>query len=223
MHLQRSSIIAAIVVLAPAMTFAQQQVDTQVGQVDTRVNGELYGNNGQPPRQLGYQIQVLPSEERFAIERSGALPSEVQLAREAYGPLTPNGVIDYLPRLSPLQQASRLPSPQLFNPAYNPNLAAARQAAPQLPGPRRGFPQTLKQGLRATNSLSQSPQPAPQRIVPSLTPAPYRPLPTGPLYDQVRYNPNSTPGATILSRPPTTQPSLSEQQPKAPTSQPTTR
>lgn len=217
MHLSRLSSLAALFLLS-TFALAQQQVDTQIGPVDTRVGGELYGNNGQPVRQQGYQVQLLPSEERYAIWRSGVLPSELQLAGEAAGPLTPNGVLDYLPRQSPLQQASRMPVPQLFNPIYDPGATAARRAAAQsqLPGPARGYPQTLKQALLASNTRAPV-STYRQRLVPSLTPAPDRPLATGPLFDNIHYNPNSTPGARILT-PPTTQPSLSEKQP--PTTQP---
>jgi hypothetical protein len=213
MRLSRLSSIAALLLL-PTLAVAQQQVDT-------RVNGELYGNNDPPPRQQGYQIKLLPSEERYAIWRSGVLPSEERLAREAAGQLSPNGILDYLPRQSYLQRASGMPGPRLYNPAYDPTASAARRAAAasQLPGPARGFPQTLRQGLRASNPRSPAPAPMPprQQLVPSLTPAPYRDLKTGPLFDDIHYNPNSTPGARLLTRP-TTQPSLSEKQP--PTTQP---
>jgi len=221
MRLSVLSSLAALLLL-PTLSLAQQQVDTQIGPVDTRVGGELYGNNADPPRQTGYQTKLLPSEERYAIWRSGVLPSEERLAREAAGPLTPNGILDYLPRQSYLQRVSGMPAPRLYNPAYDPAAAAARRAGAQsqLPGPARGFPQTLRQGLQASNA--RAPAPAPigprQAIVPSLTPAPDRELQTGPLFDNIHYNPNSTPGARLLNKVPTTQKSLSEQQPP-----PTTR
>jgi hypothetical protein len=210
----------ASLLLLPALSLAQQQVDMQVGPVDTRVGGELYGNDAPPPRQQGYQVKLLPSEERYAIWRSGVLPSEERLAREAAGPLTPNGILDYLPRQSYLQRASGMPAPRLYNPAYDPAATAARRAAAQaqFPGPARGFPQTLRQGLQASNGRALGPVPPRQQLVPSLTPAPYRELQSGPLFDNIHYNPNSTPGARLLHRPPTTQPSLSEKQP--PTTQP---
>jgi hypothetical protein len=211
----------ATLLLLPTLALAQQQVDTQIGPVDTRVGGELYGNNADPPRQQGYQIKLLPSEERYAIWRSGVLPSEERLAREAAGPLTPNGILDYLPRQSYLQRVSGMPAPRLYNPAYDPAAAAARRAGAQsqLPGPARGFPQNLQQGLQASNARTPAPAVSPrQALVPSLTPAPDRQLQSGPLFDNIRYNPNSTPGARLLNKVPTTQRSLSEQQP-----QPTTR
>lgn len=86
--------------------------------VNTRVGGELYGNNSDKIRQLPYQTDLLPSEERYAMWRSGALPSELRLARSAAGPLLPNGVLNYIPARSPLQEAYRMKGPRLYNPVY---------------------------------------------------------------------------------------------------------
>jgi hypothetical protein len=206
--------------LCPAIARAQYQIDNQVGQVDNRVNGELYGNDA-VMKEHGYQTRLLPSEERYAIWRSGVLPSELEIARRSAGPLTPNGILDYLPRQSTLQIAAGMPEARLFNPAYKAD--AARQASLRIAGsgPQRSYPQTLQQGLQASGRVAGATpslmpvhqQSSPPPLVPSLTPALDRALPTGPLYDQVRYDPNATPGAKILSqRPkPATQPSLSEQ------------
>jgi hypothetical protein len=206
----------------PLAAQAQYQVDNQVGQVDNRVNGELYGNDA-VVKQQGYQTRLLPSEERYAITRSGVLPSELEMSQQAAGPLTPNGILDYLPAQSPLQRAAGMRPPQLYNRIYDRD--RARQASMRIPGsgPQRGYPQTLQQGAQASGrvagalpSVRPSQQPSPPPLVPSLTPALDRMLPTGPLYDKVRYDPNSTPGAKILSQSPkpATQPSLSEQAPK---------
>ncbi|MDB5320512.1 MAG: hypothetical protein JWN40_2143 [Phycisphaerales bacterium] len=213
---------AFALMLWPAIARAQYQIDNQVGQVDNRVNGELYGNDA-VAKERGYQTRLLPSEERYAIWRSGVLPSELEMARRAAGPLTPNGVLDYLPRQSALQRAAGMPEARLFNPGYN--VEGARQAGMRIAGsgPQPGYPQTLQQGLQASGRVAGAvPSAAPVRqssappLVPSLTPALDRELPTGPLYDQVQYDPNATPGAKILSQRPkaTTQPSLSEKMPK---------
>jgi hypothetical protein len=220
----RCSLIITTVCLAlsPAVARAQYQVDNQVGQVDNRVNGEMYGNDA-VAKQQGYQTRLLPSEERYAIWRSGVLPSELEMAQRAAGPQTPNGILDYLPRQSELQRASGMTEARLFNPAYN--VEGARQAGLRIAGsgPQRGYPQTLQQGLRASGrvagpvpSVAPVRQSSPPPLVPSLTPALDRSLPTGPLYDQVQYDPHATPGAKILSerKSPATRPSLSEQMPK---------
>ena len=215
-------VVAIASMLWPTMAGAQYQIDNQVGQVDNRVNGELYGNDA-VVKQQGYQTRLLPSEERYAITRSGVLPSELQMAQQAAGPLTPNGILDYLPAQSPLQAAAGMQPPQLYNRAYD--RERARQASLRISGsgPQRGYPQTLQQGAQASGRVAgalptvrRSQQPSPPPLVPSLTPALDRMLPTGPLYDKVRYDPNSTPGAKILSQSPkpATQPSLSEQPPK---------
>ena len=219
-----SRVVVPLFALAlwPVAAKAQYQIDNQVGQVDNRVNGELYGNDA-VTKQQGYQTRLLPSEERYAITRSGVLPSELQMSQQAAGPLTPNGILDYLPAQSPLQQAAGMKAPQLYNRAYDRD--RARQASMRIAGsgPQRGYPQTLQQGAQASGrvagalpSVRPSQQPSPPPLVPSLTPALDRMLPTGPLYDKVRYDPNSTPGAKILSQrlKPATQPSLSEQLPK---------
>jgi hypothetical protein len=193
-----------------AVARAQYQVEGQSGQVDTRVNGELYGKNGGMGQLILPQVRLLPSEERYAIWRSGALPSEVEAGRISAGPLTPNGVIDYLPRQSPLQKAMGLPSPQLYNPAYDPALRNGRANGQQAQGVQRGYPQNAREGLAATNRLSArrttpapEPKPAvrpPTEPVPGLTPAPEQPLPTGQLFDDVKYDPNATVGSRFIQR-----------------------
>jgi hypothetical protein len=221
MSLRHYGLIVAVfpLLMSVAPARGQYQVDNQIGPVDNRVNGELYGNDRQPLRQPGYQVRLLPSEERYAIWRSGVLPSELRLARESAGPLTPNGVIDYLPRRSPLQQAARMPEPRLYNPAeLSPEAGEARLASQGF-GPLRGYPQTLQQGLMATTRVPGAlpagkpiQQQLPPHAIPSLIPGTDRPLPIGRLYDDVRYEPNHTLGGIIFSRP-ATQPSLSEKQP----------
>lgn len=108
------AILSLLCLLAVSRAFAQNGD----ARVDTRVGGELYGNNSDRIRQLPYQVDLLPSEERYAMWRSGALPSELRLARTAAGPLIPNGVLNYIPARSPLQEAYRMKAPQLYNPAY---------------------------------------------------------------------------------------------------------
>jgi hypothetical protein len=100
-----------------AVCLAQQQVDAQV---DNRMNGELYGGGtGSGMRYAMPQSELLPSEVRNAAWCSGALPSDIRLNRLSIGPLAPWGSINYIPRQSPLQEAMRLPPPQLYNRAYN--------------------------------------------------------------------------------------------------------
>jgi hypothetical protein len=213
--------------LAP-MAWAQHPVDTQVGQIDNRVNGELYGNNESRGKPAPYQTEVLPSEVRFARWRSGALPSEIEMNRAAFGPLTQNGEIDYIPRQSPLQRAMGLPEPQLYNPAYDPARPIDRRVAQQqlnnVPG---GYPQNAREGMQASYRIpgalvtkrrpvqpvapqqppAQQPQPPKDRntptdaFVPALTPAPYEPLPTGQLNNDIRYTPYATPGAVLIHHP----------------------
>ena len=117
--LRRDSIISAALVallLAAACALAQWQVNPQVGRVNNRVGGEMYGNMGSV--RYTPQTNLLPSEARYATWRSGALPSEIRMNARAVGPLAPSGSIAYVPGPSPLQQAYKMPPPTLYNPAY---------------------------------------------------------------------------------------------------------
>src|SRR4051812_16964194 len=104
---------ALVLALTSFPVLAQYPAGNQVGEVDTRVGRELYGNNVNNFTLRPYQVRLLPSEEHNAIVRSGMLPSELSLNRSSVGPLSPNGVLDYVTPRSPLQQAMKLPVPQL--------------------------------------------------------------------------------------------------------------
>src|SRR4051794_21035251 len=90
-----------VVLLMSAIALGQWKVSNQVGQVQTRVGGELYGNNpnmGSVHYAARSQPNLLPSEARYATWRSGALPSEIAMNAAAVGPLAPNGAISYIPK-----------------------------------------------------------------------------------------------------------------------------
>jgi hypothetical protein len=164
----RLPIALALLLVAP-VSLAQYQVGNRVG-------GELNGNNegeGNPARFHPYQTGYLPSEARNAIIRSGALPSEITQNRFEIGPLSPNGIIDYVPRQSALQRAARLPSPQLVNPEYG---AEVRLAAAQSgPAPKPGFSQSNPSARPAA-----TPPPGLRQVtIPGLTPVPDLALPSG--------------------------------------------
>jgi hypothetical protein len=122
------------IALSVAAVFAQQQVNLQtntrvntgMGPVNTRVGGEVYGNNTSTgtvrySRQIGY----LPSEVRYAEMRSGALPSEIRMNVLAEGALSPTGAVGYIPAQSELQKAVKAPPLVLWGPAYGPKPAPA--------------------------------------------------------------------------------------------------
>jgi hypothetical protein len=136
----------------PLVASAQAPVDNRVGQVDNRVGGELYGRQNSTGSYPVGQYRLLPSEERNAVWRSGMLPSEFQANRTAFGPLPPQGTINYVTPRSPLQRAMNLPDPQLVNPGYQ--LGGQGQPGQRLDAwresPPAGYPQTLRAGAAAS-------------------------------------------------------------------------
>lgn len=163
---------ALLVGLFARAASAQYQVDPQV---NNRVGGELYGNNyDRDYTGQYYQTRLLPSEERYARWRSGALPSEITANRFALGRLTPHGEIDYIPYQSPLQRAMRLPVPQLYNPGYD---RQSRRLVNPLPAQPGFAASNIGSGRRVTPPPPEMRQP----VIPGLTPTPDRPLPQGSL------------------------------------------
>lgn len=154
-----------VVVALAAVALGQWQVNNQVGAVNNRVGGELYGNNTNmgSVRYAAYsQRTVLPSEARYATWRSGALPSEVAMNAAAVGPLAPNGAISYVPPPSPVQSAMKMPSPQLYNPAYD---IGGRPLDAQIAAPRPGFESSAAGSMRyASVPQATSAQIAPGQI-----------------------------------------------------------
>jgi hypothetical protein len=160
------SSMAGATMLFVSSAAGQQQVDPRPTQaigggapVDTRVGRELYGNNESSsafyyPR----QVLLLPSEIRYAIERSGALPSEIRVQADQVGPLAPYGVGSYIPAQSALQRAVRAKPPILFGPAYGPQ--------PQPPAPPTGpVPSAqVPPGGGYTHPQEVAPAPAPGYI-----------------------------------------------------------
>jgi hypothetical protein len=160
--------------------------------VNTQVGQELYGNNtpSNPPL-YGPQILPLPSETRFAIERSGILPSELLINSQIAGPLPQYGALSYIPFESPLQAAMKAPPPALWGPAYGPKRSAPSAAPGPVPSAQLNRDVQYPAGLR-------TPQPAPSQYI-----APQQPIdravPTG-----YRVTPNSGPTpqeGTTISRP----------------------
>src|SRR4051812_24207840 len=147
--------VAAAAFITPWVTRAQAPVDNRVGQVDNRVGGELYGHENSSGRYPVGQYRLLPSEERNAVWRSGMLPTELRANRDAFGPLPPEGTINYVTRRSPLQRALNQPEPQLVNPGYQ--IGAQGQPGQRLEAwresPPGGYPQTLQAGAAASGRI----------------------------------------------------------------------
>jgi hypothetical protein len=202
---------AAVSAISALPALAQHQVENAGGQVDNRVGGELYGNNGDLSKFRPYQFRLLPSEERNAAIRSAALPSELELNQSSIGPLTPNGALDYIPRQSPLQRAMNLPEPQLYNRAYD--LSLQPQTTNQQLLAQPGF---AASELKPAQSTEKRPavQISPLSIAPGVA-LPTGELPTGQLSGNVETLPGMTTrtlhptirhGTLLLKKQPTTQP-----------------
>jgi hypothetical protein len=174
--------VALLVSLLGAFVLAQWQVNTQVGQVNNRVGGELYGNNtiGTVRYSAQSQTTLLPSEARYATWRSGALPSEVRMNALAVGPLAPNGAISYIPRPSPLQSAMKTPQPALYTNNYD-FVKPKDQLLPTSPGyaasntirysPAAAAAPPVKTGTGQTGVRNIPPVRPVQPSTPSFTPA----------------------------------------------------
>ena len=183
MNARLTSLISSIAGATMTMLFissavAQQQVDPRPAQpvgggapVDTRVGRELYGNNESSSLfYYPHQVLLLPSEIRYAIERSGAMPSEIRFQSDQIGPLAPYGIGSYIPEQSALQRAVRAKPPILFGPAYGPQ---PQPIAPP-PGP---VPSAQVPSLQAfAHPRELAPAPAPDYISPHVLDAS---LPTG--------------------------------------------
>ncbi len=132
---------------------AQQQVNTQL---NNQVNGPPESTRNYGPQ----QFELLPSERRFAFERSGMLPSEYRMNLESIGPLAPQGSVEAIEPQSLLQQELRLPPPVLYNPYYVKPLPANANA-PVAPPP---LPSSDSFYLRRSNMTPSSSSLTPGRI-----------------------------------------------------------
>jgi hypothetical protein len=166
--------------------------------VNNQVGGELYGNDkpSNPPL-YGPQVLPLPSETRYAIERSGVLPSELLIDSQLAGPLPQYGAMSYIPFESPLQAAMKAPPPALWGPAYGPKQAAPSGPPGPVPSPQ------LSRDVQYPANLHSAQPPPPQYVAPhQIQP---QPIPTG---YQISPNPAAVPqeGTTIIRYLPTTKP-----------------
>ena len=128
MRARSNSILTSMllaVLLPTGLAPAQVHVNTQV---NNGVNNWPYFGGTTGPVNYPRQIELLPSEVRFAEIRSGALPSELRMNEAAIGPLAPQGPLAFIPRETAVQRWMRLPAPQLYNPAYNLTAALGQRA-----------------------------------------------------------------------------------------------
>lgn len=143
------ALVGALAPMARAQFPTDTRVNTNVQQNDSRVNTQVntqvitqvgglqysrdvaYNANG--TIRYGTQVGMLPSEIRYATERSGATPSELRARRNALGPGLPDPR-GYIPGPTPLQQLMRTPTVELYNPANTPGPPPALAPnAPPLP------------------------------------------------------------------------------------------
>ena len=216
----RFGVAAGLLALA-AGVLAQYQVNRQV---NNRVNPELYGGGTRGSMRYS-NSSLLPSESRYATWKSGALPSEVTMNARAIGPLAPSGSVAYVPGPSPVQQAMKLPQPQLYNPAYG--IDASTGQKPISSGPINGqlpngtirynppagpAPAALGAQPSWTQPMNKA-TPLPAVSPPSPSPSQItKPSPSGasssppPAANQAFYLSRLTPGSVRYSDPAATQP-----------------
>ena len=189
---KRRAAAGAIALALAALALAQYRVNTQVS---NRVNPELYGGGARGSMRYASNTTLLPSEARYATWKSGALPSEVRMNYLATGPLAPTGSIAYVPGPSPVQQAMKLPQPQLYNPAYQ--ISGSTGQKPVSTGPING---QLPNGTIRYNS-------------------PAGPAPGGMMTGQTAWSQSLNKGAPLPQpTPPTPQPPQINRPPVAPQS-----
>ena len=126
----RGGIVTAVLCLAAA-ALAQYQVNRQVG--------PIYGSSGGGGGSVRYgyvtpsvptSSNLLPSEARNAIYRSGALPSEIRMNYRAAGPMAPGGYTAYLPTQSPVViRSGPAPTGNMLNPAVPRRAAVGSSSA----------------------------------------------------------------------------------------------
>jgi hypothetical protein len=159
---------------------AQYRVNTQIyGNTSSSVR---YGRSYQPNYANNPTYNLLPSENRNLVYRSGALPSTIRMNHASVGPLAPQGVAAYVPepqsfrssavsagnyvntiqpaRVTPMPAVGAAPPPRpgaaapgLPGPVMPPNPAAAGSMRYALPPPGSVAP--------ASFSMSSAAAPAP--------------------------------------------------------------
>lgn len=147
----RSIRIAMLVVpasLLVAVVFGQYMVNRQLN-VGGGPPSVRYASSPYAQRVNQSASAMLPSQQRYAVMRSGALPSEMRMNYNAVGPLAPTGAVAYLPP-SPAGYVPQrsVTSGNMVNPqAIRPSTAMPGMATPNAgsvrytPGPIR--PSTL--------------------------------------------------------------------------------
>ena len=130
-----------IVLLAPLACAA----GALVAVAQHRVNTQIYGNTSSSVRYGGnYQVNyanqptynLLPSENRNLVYRSGALPSTIRMNAAAVGPMAPQGVAAYVPQ--PQSFRSSAVAPGNYVNTVAPARVAPMPAAGGAPAPRTG-------------------------------------------------------------------------------------
>jgi hypothetical protein len=154
---QRRARRAAIAWLAPlacavaaVFTFAQYRVNTQIyGNTSSSVR---YGRSYTPNYAAAPTYNLLPSENRNLVYRSGALPSTIRMNAAAIGPMAPQGVSAYVPQPQSFRSSAVTPGNYVntVSPARVTPMPAAR--GPTAPGMSMPSP-ALPRNPAATGSM----------------------------------------------------------------------
>jgi hypothetical protein len=115
------------------VTLAQYRVNTQIyGNTSSSVR---YGRSYTPNYAAAPTYNLLPSENRNLVYRSGALPSTIRMNAAAIGPMAPQGVQAYVPE--PQSFRSSAVTPGNFVNTVSPARVSAMPAvrSPSVPSP----------------------------------------------------------------------------------------
>jgi hypothetical protein len=115
------------------VTLAQHRVNTQIyGNTSSSVR---YGRSYTPNYAAAPTYNLLPSENRNLVYRSGALPSTIRMNAAAIGPMAPQGVSAYVPEPQSFRSSAVTPGNYVntVSPARVAPMPAAR--GPSVPSP----------------------------------------------------------------------------------------
>jgi hypothetical protein len=164
--------MSGLVVACTGVVIAQYRVNTQVNrQIYGNTSSSVaYGRSYQPSYANNPTHNLLPSENRNLLYRSGALPSTIRMNHASVGPMAPQGVTAYVPQPTSFR-GSAVTSGNYVNPmsaaGFNPMSPMSAPPAPAYPMAAAGSVRYASPSIGSGSSAlsSQFKAPAPTRNV----------------------------------------------------------